>query len=1165
MKGEDTPFGVGAEDAAVLVARQQLGEIARHAPRLYIAIFAGTAAVASYVAHEVGILTALPFTPLILLPLLRLRYWRSLDVLALSEGAIKRLVRRIHLFGLILTAYATVCAMLVYTQTDMTGRFLMSTWIGVLGLAGAFAVGALPRITRAIALIAAAPINIRLIVEPDPAAAAFGALMLLVSFTVIAFSTRFAEFIRELTMRRMESENEHRRMDDTLRVFMEMASDWAWETDAEHRITYISPRIDALLGKSAASCLGRPIGEVFDLPFFAGPREELDTLRAAMRNRMNLRNFSYSVRDKEGRLRVVSTTMRHHYGPNDVYLGVRGWTSDITETVESRRALEDSERRFRDFAESASDWFWETDENLSYTYITKNAHEDTDEEAERGDLYLGYTLTEKDGDSWRRQEEALANLAPFRDIVSAIQNKNGETVWISRSGKPIFDDQGVFKGYRGVGRNVTAEISARKAAEQAKTKLQEANAKLEEIVAQRTLALRERTALLDEVFETMAEGLLVLDKELRIVARNSKAWRLSRLPEKYWRTGQSIIPAVRLAAQQGVYSVATAEEYIAQIQKAIETGDIAQFIRRQRDGRVIRENARPRSDGGVVITFTDITELTQRQQELENLSSELLAAKEAAEAANRAKSEFLANMSHEIRTPMNGVVGMASLLMESELSPRQREMAQVIVNSGDNLLKIINDILDFSRLEAGKLNIIKEPFNLREVVEDVASLLSLRAEEKGLKTFLRYAPDLPCWFLGDPGRVRQVVTNLLGNAVKFTDQGHVMVAVLGSKREESVADIDIIVTDTGCGIPESKLAAIFEEFEQVDSSSARRHDGAGLGLAITKRLLDAMGGAIEVESRLNEGSTFRARLTLPIAQNQDDAPIESLDQIKGTRIMVVSNEPLGAEILSERLAAWGLTADQAETGASAIEAMRAAEANNAPYRVAIVDDELADMTAENFARALHGDPALAKTRLIVLIPPGNPETATDDVNSPVFDSCIVKPARAVTLLEGIIRATECALLAPLKTQNVTGNSLSREKSVPQCVNILIAEDNVVNQMVVRSMLDSLGIRARIAANGREAIETYRTQRPDIILMDISMPEMDGLSATRAIRDIESAGWRRTPIIGVTAHALKEDRQRCMEAGMDDYLSKPIRREVLIEILRRWAPPASAPLPKKVAY
>ncbi|GAB4516918.1 MAG: hypothetical protein Kow00133_01010 [Amphiplicatus sp.] len=1165
MKGEDAPFGAGAEGAAVHIARQQLGEIARQAPRLYIAIFAGTAAIAAYVAHEIGILTALPFAPLILLPLLRLQYWRKLDVFALSEGAIGRLVRRIHLFGLILTAYATVCAMLVYAQADMTGRFLMSTWVGVLGLAGAFAVGALPKVTRAVALIAAAPINIRLIFEPDPAAAAFGALMLLVSFTVIAFSARFAEFIRELTMRRLEGESERQRMDDTLRVFMEMASDWAWETDAEHRITYISPRIDALLGKSAASCLGRPIGEVFDLSFFAGPREELDTLRAAMRDRMNLRNFSYRVRDKEGRPRVVSTTMRHHYGPDGAYLGVRGWTSDITETVESRRALEESERRFRDFAESASDWFWETDENLSYTYITKKAHEATGAEAESGDLYLGYTLTEEDGDSWRRQEEALANLAPFRDIVSAIKNRAGETVWISRSGKPVFDDQGVFKGYRGVGRNVTTEIAARKAAEQAQIKLQEANARLDEIVAERTIALRERTALLDEVFETMAEGLLVIDKDLRIVARNSKAWRLSRLPETFWETGRSILPAIRLAAQQGLYDVSTAEEYVEKIRRAIEVGDVAQFVRRQRDGRVIREDARPRGNGGVVITFTDVTELTQRQRELENLSNELLTAKEAAEAASRAKSEFLANMSHEIRTPMNGVVGMASLLMETKLTPRQREMAQVIVSSGDNLLKIINDILDFSRLEAGKLKIVKEPFDLREVVEDVASLLSLRAEAKGLKTFLRYAPDLPRRFFGDPGRVRQVVTNLLGNAVKFTEQGHVMIDVRGVSKKR-VADIEIVVADTGCGIPEDKRAAIFEEFEQADSSAARRHDGAGLGLAITKRLLDAMGGSIEVESRLSEGSTFRVRMTLPLAHDAEKAQENSsVEPLKDMRVIVVCDAQPCADILLEQLAAWGLNANHAETGAAGLEALRAGQAAGAPYQMAIVEDELSDMTAEEFSHALRSNPRLESVRLIALTPPGKSEAIADPAGRPVFDACVVKPPRAAMLLSAILSSAERALVKQLKSQRlVMGQTQAGEEPTITPLDILIAEDNVVNQMVVRTMLDSLGIRARIAANGHEAVEAYRTQRPDIILMDISMPEVDGLAATRAIRDMEAASGRRTPIIGVTAHALKEDRQRCLDAGMDDYLSKPIRRETLMEMLRRWAPAASAPAPKKAA-
>ncbi|WP_192182130.1 response regulator [Mesorhizobium amorphae] len=544
-----------------------------------------------------------------------------------------------------------------------------------------------------------------------------------------------------------------------------------------------------------------------------------------------------------------------------------------------------------------------------------------------------------------------------------------------------------------------------------------------------------------------------------------------------------------------------------------------------------------------------------------------------AEAADRAKSEFLANMSHEIRTPMNGVLGMAELLAKTDLTSRQKTFTDVIVKSGNALLTIINDILDFSKINAGQLTLDPAPFRLSEAVEDVATLVSARVAEKNLELIVRVDPRLPSFVVGDAGRFRQIITNLLGNAVKFTEKGHVLVDV-GGDVVDGVIQLKVRVEDTGIGIPAEKLQNVFEKFAQVDGSSTRRHEGTGLGLAIAARLVDLMGGKIGVESEIGRGSVFWFAVPLPAHQQAARDEIVPVD-VTGARVLVIDDNPVNREILLEQLKSWSFDCAAAESGAVGLAFLDRASQLGASVDCIILDYQMPGMNGADVARAIAADSRLAAIPVVLL-------TSVDQVDfgKMVIDfgiaAYLTKPARSAILLGTVISVIQKAGAQVGKARFV------REPAAPQAsppaapaftvirgpaipapvapesataangpIDILIAEDNDVNQLVFGQILNGLGLSYRIAGNGRTAVEMYRALRPKLILMDVSMPEMNGYEATGAIRAIEQQSGSHTPIIGVTAHALKGDREKCIEAGMDDYLPKPVSPDRLGTKIGTW--------------
>lgn len=604
----------------------------------------------------------------------------------------------------------------------------------------------------------------------------------------------------------------------------------------------------------------------------------------------------------------------------------------------------------------------------------------------------------------------------------------------------------------------------------------------------------------------------------------------------------------------------------------LQTGDSQEIEETlaQADGsvryQIARKGSLVASDGSLYLlgSTIDVTEQKEREKQLQE-------AQRHAVLADRAKSEFLANMSHEIRTPMNGVLGMAELLAKSNLDPKQKTFTEIIVKSGNALLTIINDILDFSKIDAGQMVLDPAPFRLAEAIEDVATLISTRAKEKDIELIVRVEPGLGDVYLGDVGRLRQIITNLIGNAVKFTDAGHVLVDVSGEPAGGSTR-LRISVTDTGIGIPADKLGAVFEKFSQVDASSTRRHEGTGLGLAITSRLVALMGGEIGVESTEGRGSTFWFTVTLPNAGQSGHRRVTPFD-VTGARILVVDDNPVNRAILTEQMSSWTFDACAAENGIEGLKVLMAADALGLSVDCIVLDYQMPGMTGAEMARIVRATERVANTP-IVMLTSVDQSLSNSNYRDLSIDAQLIKPARSSILLETLVSTIQKhrssragpqvvdSNLAPARRFESPGEtaplpspaarrSARPAKSGNHRVDILVAEDNEVNQLVFTQILGETDYSFEVVGNGRLALKAFGEMNPGMILMDVSMPEMNGLEATGAIRSAEAGTGHHVPIIGVTAHALKGDRERCLEAGMDDYLPKPISPKALIEKVERW--------------
>jgi PAS domain S-box-containing protein len=949
---------------------------------------------------------------------------------------------------------------------------------------------------------------------------------------LMAHSAELEESNRSLEreiLEREKLERELRDKEERYRTVADFTYDWEFWVGPTGEFLWMSPSSERVTGYPARDFMEdrRVFERIIHPDDLKSVQEHLEETMSS--DKLISHAFDFRIVKKDGAVRWISHVCQPVIGAGGKFLGRRSSNMDITERKNAEDALRESEERYKSLYEESK-----RSEELYRSLLNSSPDAIVVYDLQGHPQYVndsfvrtfGWTFNEIEGkripfvpDSEREATmKVVGRIMGDGESVSAFETKrltkDGRILDVRLSASRFQDFVGHPAGMLVILRNITE----RKKAEEETKRIK---------------------SLLDSIIANLPTAVFLKNAgDFKYVLWNKAC------EQSYGYSSEEVLGK----GPHDLFPGPEADVYCEQDRQTLMQGTLIEIpeqtvTTKSGGARTFHTKKLPIFDeAGSPRFLLGISEDITERKEAEKM---LIRAREAAEQASKAKSEFLANMSHEIRTPINGIMGMTELAFNTELTPEQSEYLEAVRISADSLLKLINDILDFSKIEAGKLELIDVDFSLRDALADTMTIMAVQAHRKGLELLYHVSPDVPDAVIGDPGRLRQILVNLVGNAIKFTEAGEVALAVRLGMESKNEVHLHFTVTDTGIGIPQEKRETIFREFEQADGSTSRKYGGTGLGLAISARFCELMGGKIWVESEVGRGSAFHFTTRLRLQQETAPRPApDEVDSLKGLPVLVVDDNATNRRILEQILTVWGMFPTVVDGGIAALEAMDRAYANGVTFPIILTDCMMPEMDGFQLVERINRESRYSTSTIVMLTSSGERGDAARCLKLGVA-AYLLKPVKQSELLFAISRVLKGADGNQPKSALITRHSIRESK---RRLSILLAEDNAVNQKLAVKMLERMGHTVTVAENGVEALQIIETASFDFVLMDVQMPQMDGLEATRALRRREKTAGTHVPIVAMTAYAMKGDKEKCLAAGMDGYISKPINAQELYETI-----------------